>query len=150
MSVCHWIIEGVGIEVDKIRPHLSQEKLLDFLTAELPEDERVQEILRVRKATGECPEFNIDDYLRWNPFDGLGDLLTHCDDTDSITFTDDGDGNDYFYYPPSMPWEMRADEPKTLEECHKRIIDAVQKVTDLSAAEIDSMIVDDLYVWGMG
>lgn len=74
----------------------------------------------------------------------------HCDDTDTLTFCDDGDGNEYFYYPPSMPWHRTENEPDSAEEVHRRIIKAVQCLTDLSEAEIEKMINDDLYVCGCG
>lgn len=150
MSVSYWMIEGVGIDTDKIRPHLNQDKLLDLLAEQLPKEDDVLELIQLREDTGKCPELNIDDYLYGQPFDNFADLLTHCDDTDTITYGDDGDGGCYFYYPPSMPWELREDDPKTIEEVHRRIIIAVQKVTDLSETEIDELIDDELYVVGIG
>ena len=150
MSVSYWMIEGIGIDTDKIRPHLNQFKLLDLLAEQLPKEDDVLELIQLREDTGKCPEFNIDDYLYGQLFDNFADLLTHCDDTDTITYGDDGDGGCYFYYPPSMPWELREDDPKTIEEVHRRIIIAVQKVTDLSETEIDELIDDELYVVGIG
>lgn len=150
MSVSYWMIEGVGIDTDKIRPHLNQDRLLDLLAEQLPKEDDVLELIQLREDTGKCPELNIDDYLYGQPFDNFADLLTHCDDTDTITYGDDGDGGCYFYYPPSMPWELREDDPKTIEEVHRRIIIAVQKVTDLSETEIDELIDDELYVVGIG
>lgn len=89
--------------------------------------------------------------ILYSYFDGrIGDLLAHCDDTDTLTFCDDGDGNEYFYYPPSMPWHRTENEPDSAEEVHRRIIKAVQCLTDLSEAEIEKMIDDDLYVCGCG
>jgi len=150
MSVSYWMIEGIGIDTDKIRPYLNQDKLLDLLAEQLPKEDDVLELIQLREDTGKCPEFNVDDYLYGQPFDNFADLLTHCDDTDTITYGDDGDGGCYFYYPPSMPWELRENDPKTIEEVHRRIIIAVQKVTDLSEAEIDELIDDELYVVGIG
>ena len=60
------------------------------------------------------------------------------------------DGGAYFYYPPSMPWHRTDSEPDTLDEVHKRIIKAVQVITDLTDEEIEQMIDDDLYVVGIG
>lgn len=150
MSLSYWMIEGVGIDTAEIRSHLNQNKLLGLLVEQLPKDEDVLGLAQVREDTGKCPEFDIDDYLYGQPFDNLADLLTHCDGTDTITYGDDGEGGYYFYYPPSMPWELREEDPKTVEEVHRRIITAVQKVTDLSEAEIEEMIDDDLYVVGIG
>lgn len=150
MSVSYWMIAGVGIDTDKVEPHLHRDKLLDLLAEQLPDDEDVVELVQSREDTGKCPEFDIDEYLYDQPFENLADLLTHCDDTDTITYGDDGYGGYYFYYPPSMPWELREEDPKTIEEVHRRIITAVQKVTDLTAEEIEAMIDDNLYVIGCG
>lgn len=146
MSVSYWMIEGVGINTDKIEPFLDKEKLAQMLLEQLPDDEELLEISTNKK----YDELDVRDFLYGNPFQNLGDLLTHCDDTDSITYGDDGESGSYFYYPPSMPWHRTETEPETLEEVHRRIIKAVQVVTNLSTSKIETMIDDDLYVVGIG
>ena len=49
-----------------------------------------------------------------------------------------------------MPWHRVRDEPDTIDEVHRRIIKAVQVITDLSGEEIEAMIDDELYVVGIG
>ena len=150
MSMSYWMIEGVGLDTDKIIPYLNSEKLAQFLIEQLgQEPETVTELKRM-VASGDFSSLDIEDYLYGQPFDNIADLLTHCDDTDSITYGDDGEGSDYFSYPPSMPWEMRDTEPKNIQEVHNRIIAAVQQVADLESDEIDLMIDDDLHVVGFG
>lgn len=146
MSVSYWMIEGVGINTDKIESFLDKEKLAHMLLEQLPDDEELLEMSVNKK----YDRLDVREFLYGEPFDNLGDLLTHCDDTDSITYGDDGESGSYFYYPPSMPWHRTKTEPDTLEEVHRRIIRAVQVVTNLSAAEIETMIDDDLYVVGVG
>ena len=146
MSVSYWMIAGVGIDTDKVEPHLDKEKLAKMLLEQLPDDEELLEIL----ASKQYDNLDVRDFLYGEPFENLGDLLTHCDDTDSITYGDDGESGSYFYYPPSMPWHRVPDEPETLEEVHRRIIKAVQVVTNLSDKDIETMIDDDLYVVGIG
>lgn len=146
MSVSYWMIEGVGIDTDKVEPFLDKVKLAKMLLGQLPDNEWLLEI----SANKKYDELDVQDFLYGEPFGNLGDLLTHCDDTNSITYGDDGGGGSYFYYPPSMPWHRTATEPETLEEVHRRIIKAVQVVTNLSASEIETMIDDDLYVVGIG
>lgn len=146
MSVSYWMIEGVGINTDKIESFLDKEKLAQMLLEQLPDDEDLLEI----SANKKYDELDVRDFLYGSPFENLGDLLTHCDDTDSITYGDDGESGSYFYYPPSMPWHRTATEPETLEDVHRRIIKAVQVVTNLPASEIETMIDDDLYVVGVG
>lgn len=146
MSVCYWMIEGIGIDVEKLRPHFNKRKLINLILEQFPNDNETIEW----KTRRDLKRFDIDDYLDGNPFDNLADLLTYCDDTDTLTLGSDGDGGVYFYYPPSMPWHRRDNEPKSRQEVHKRIIDAVMVVTDLSEAEIEAMIDDDIYVLGCG
>ncbi len=146
MSVSYWMIEGIGIDTDKIEPLINKEKLAKMLLEQLPDDEDLLKIIEGKK----YDELDVRDFLYGEPFENLGDLLTHCDDTDSITYGDDGDGGAYFYYPPSMPWHRVLNEPDTLEEVHRRIIKAVQVITDLPSEEIETMIDDDLYVVGIG
>lgn len=146
MSVSYWMIEGVGIDTNKVEPFLDKEKLAKMLLGQLPGDEELLEIVAEEK----YGELDVRNFLFGEPFDNLGDLLTHCDDTDSITYGDDGESGSYFYYPPSMPWHHTANEPDSLEEVHNRIIKAVQVVTNLSVEEIEAMIDDDLYVVGIG
>lgn len=146
MSMCYWMIEGVGIDTSKLWQHLNKRKLVNLISKQCPDDEEIIEWKRRRNLT----EFDVDDYLDGNPFENLADLLTHCDYTDTLCYGDDGDGGIYFYYPPSMPWHHRENEPQSIEEVHKRIIDAVMEVTDLSKAEIEEMIDDDIYSVGCG
>lgn len=146
MSVSYWMIEGVGIDVDKIKPHLNNEKLVQLLSEQLPDDEIVNEIME----KGSYCDLDINDFMYGEPFDNLGDLLTHCDDSNSLSYGDDGESGAYLYYPPSLPWQRTENDPETLEEVHRRIIKAVQRVTDLNAEEIDGMIDDELYVVGIG
>ena len=146
MSVSYWMIEGVGIDVDKIKPHLNNEKLVQLLAEQLPDDEIVIEIME----KGSYSDLDINDFMYGEPFDNLGDLLTHCDDSNSLSYGDDGESGAYLYYPPSLPWQRTENDPETLEEVHRRIIKAVQRVTDMNAEEIDGMIDDELYVVGIG
>lgn len=146
MSVSYWMIEGIGVDVEKIRPHLNKRKVLKLILEQYPDDEDANEWKSRRDLRG----FNIDDYLYGNLFDNLGDLLTHCDDTNTLTYGDNGDGGIYLYYPPSMPWHRVPNEPDSQKEVHRRIIEAVMKVTDLDFHTIDEMINDDIYEVGCG
>lgn len=150
MSMSYWVIEGVGLNADKIVPYLNKEKVVRFLIEQLYNEPEDAASLDRMILSGDYSGFDIDDYMYGSPFDNIADMLTHCDDTDSITYGDDGDGSHYFYYPPSMPWEMRNTEPKSIQEAHERIIAAVQKLTDLDNAQIDHLIDDELYVVGCG
>lgn len=146
MSFSYWLIEGIGIEAGKIEPFINKEKLAKLIIREIPDDESLIQMVK-----SNCYDaLDVDDFLYGCPFDDLADLLTHCDDTDTITYGNDGENGSYFYYPPSMPWHRKQNEPRTLEEVHRRIIKAVKTITDLSSKEIEKMIDDDLYVVGCG
>lgn len=146
MSMCYWMIEGIGVRADRIESHVNKEKLLDFLIEQLPDDGE----LRLLKSSGNISSLDPSDYYYGEPFENFADMLCHCDDTDSLIFGGDGDGNDYFYYPPSMPWHHTKNEPDSLLEVHNRIVDAVQKLTDMTREEILEVIQDDLYEVGFG
>lgn len=146
MSICYWTIEGIGIDTEKLVPYLNKRKLIDLILKQCPGDE---ETLAWKNCI-DLREFDINDYFDGNPFDNLADLLTHCDNTDTISYGDDGDGGVYFYYPPSMPWHRKENEPESIEEVHKRIINAVMVVTDLTEKEIEALIDDDIYSVGCG
>lgn len=145
MSLCYWTVEGVGFNTNEIRPHLNKRKLINFLLKQLPDDEDVL----AWKNRRDLKEFDIDEWLYGQPFENLADLLTHCDDTDTLCYGN-VDGDDYFYYPPSMPWQLRDNDPKSIDEVHTRIVDAVMVITDLKEEEIEKLIDDDLFYVGCG
>ena len=146
MSMATWVIHGIGLCANDIEPYIDNKKLTYMLREQLPDDEDLLSII----ASEAYDNLNLDDYLYGYPFDNIADVLCFCDNTDTITYGDDGEGRFYFYYPMSMPWERSNAEPKSIEEVHERIIAAVKKITTLSYVDIDKMIDDDLYVIGMG
>lgn len=145
MSMCYWTVEGVGLDTSVIRPYLNNRKLLNFLSQQLPDDEDVLEW----KNRIDLKGFDIDVFLWGQPFENLADILTHFDDTGTLCYGE-VDGADYFYYPPSMPWQIRENDPKSIDDVHKRIIDAVMAITDMSADQIAELIDDDLFFVGCG
>lgn len=146
VSMDYWVIEGVGVNVDKLLPHLNNRKCVDIILTYFPDDEDALKW----KTRRNLKDFDIRDFLYGEPFDNFADLFTYCDVTDTLTYGDDGDGASYLYYPPTMPWRRNPNEPKSIEEVHKRIIDAVKTITDLTDAEIELLIDDDIYVVGSG
>ena len=133
-----WICAGVGIRDSVIYPHLNLAKCRQEIQKILPDEQISQN------------RFDLSDYMYGSPFDNLGEFLTYFDDTDTITYGDNGNGESFFYYTRSFPWEHTWNEPRTIEEVHRRIVDAVSKVCDLSREEIDALIEDDIYEEGYG
>ncbi len=138
MSMSYWMCQGVGVRTNELLPFLSTQKCVQFMKTQLP-DEDIQE-----------DKFDIDDYLYGEPFDNLADMFTFCDDTDSLTYGDNGEGEYYFYYTPTYPWERTDNEPTSIEEVHKRIIDAVLCLCDTTAEQVNALIDDDIYDLGCG
>lgn len=146
MSMSYWMIEGVGLNADDVAPHINKEKAVRFFLEQLPEESDLADMI----AANDYSSFDIEEYYYGNGFENLADVLCHCDETDSLTFGDDGDGGAYFYYPPSMPWHHTINEPQSEQEVIDRIIKAVQKITDMTEEEIKKIINNDLYVVGCG
>lgn len=95
-------------------------------------------------------KFDIDDYLYGKPFDNLAEMFTVCGNTNSLTYDDNGDGEYYFYYMPTYPWKRTDNEPTSIEEVHKRIIDAVLCLCNMTAEQVNALIDDDIYDLGCG
>lgn len=146
MSMCEWVVEGIGICTDKIEPFIDKEKLAYKLFEQLPEDNELAALIEAKSFN----KLDVDNYMFGCPFENMADVLCHFDDTDTLSYSSDGEGAYYFYYPPSMPWHRKETEPESAEEVHRRIIKAVKKITDLSDDEIDNMIDDELFVIGFG
>ena len=141
MSMSYWMCAGIGIRVNQLYPHLNKKKCIEVLIKQLGEAE-MEGI--------EPYEFEIDDYMFGEPFANLGDFLCTVDDTNTLTYGDNGYGEYYFYYTPSYPWERSKNEPVSIQEVHERIIDAVIQVCNLSRAEIEAMIDDEINDVGCG
>lgn len=146
MSTSYWMIEGIGLRALDVKPYINIEKAARFFHAQYPDDSDLAAMI----AANDYSSFDLESFYRSNGFENLADVLCHCDDTGSTIFGDDGGGNVYFYYPPSMPWHRSDTEPQSKEEVIARIIKAVQKITDMSGEEIKAVIDTDLYAVGMG
>lgn len=146
MSLSYWMIEGIVLCTNDIEPHLDDKKVVRCISEAHPDDLELKSML----LRDDYSNFDVHDYIDNGLFNNVGDLLCFCDQTDSLTFCDDGEGNVYFYYPPSMPWERSVSDPKSEEEVIQRIISAVKGLTDLQDYEIREMIDRELYVVGAG
>ena len=145
MSTSYWLISGVGIACYNIEPYVKKDKLFDFIRRELCKEDLERLFPGI-----EYPSLSIEEIVSMSGYDNLADLLCHCDDTDSLTYGDDGEGNCYFYYPPSMPWEHTPTEPKSVEEVIDRIVNSIQQITDMTSEQIESYIDTELHVVGIG
>lgn len=138
MSLCYWWNEGIGIRTGNIYPFLDKQKCITEVKAQLPDEEIDEE------------SFDIDDFLYGDVFENLGDFLCHVDDSGLMTWGDNGDGEHFFFYTPSYPWERRENEPTSIQEVHEHIINAVIRLCNMSREEIEAMIDDDIAEIGCG
>lgn len=138
MSTVYWTCEGVGIRTNELYPFLNKQKCIETIRKQVP-DKEIEE-----------DDFDIDEYFFGEVFDNLGDMLCHVDDTNTLTYGDNNEGEYYFYYPPSYPWDRRENEPESIEEVHERIIAAVLQLCDMDRQEIEAIIDDSIYDYGCG
>lgn len=135
----YFICQGIGISAEELFPFLDKQKCITTIKRLHPE-------AKVSEA-----DFDIEDWIFGMPYDSLAELLTFCDDTNTITYGDTGGcGTSYFYYIPSYPWERTENEPQSVDEVHERIIDAVLKLCDMPREQIEDMINDEIYDVGCG
>ena len=137
MSTEYWICNGIGINVEYILPRLDKKKCMKFIESQIDGVEIEEK------------EFDINKFIEYPFFDNIADMLTYCDDTDTLTYTDNGEGTYYFLYEPSYPWLRLPKEPETREEVYENIIKAVRKITNMQSYEIRELI-EDIYDWGCG
>ena len=109
MSTSYWMIEGIGLRALDVKPYINIEKAARFFHAQYPDDSDLAAMI----AANDYSSFDLESFYRSNGIENLADVLCHCDDTDSTIFGDDGGGNVYFYYPPSMPWHRSDTEPQS-------------------------------------
>ena len=138
MSMVHWVCDGIGIRTNELYPYLNKNKCINFICKQVP------------NAKIDADSFDIDQFFDGNPFENLGDMLCHADDTNTLTFDTDGQGEYYFYYRPLYPWQMTDKDPVSLQEVHERIIDCVLCLCDMSRLEAESFIDNAIYDYGFG
>lgn len=138
MSMDFWVCEGIGVRSSVIWPLLDMSKCREAVKKLIPDEDIPYN------------NFSLDDYMDGNPFYGLGDFLAQLDDTTTISYGDNGNGETFFIYNRSYPWEHFKNEPDSIDEVHRRIINAISKVCNLSKDEIDLLIEDDIYEEGWG
>lgn len=134
MSMACWKIGGIGLDVRKVEPYLNRSKIEKLVREQFP-NEQINYQLDINSL--------LYDECR---FTNLGEVLFYCDDSETMTYDYDGDGGIYFIYPPTFPWERRHNEPKSVGEVISNIIKAVQKITDMTSAEVRDIVDRNLSV----
>lgn len=143
-----WMIYGIGMETQPVEDNLNAEKL----EAEL---RKIPEFANALSAIGDAQHYDsheewVSEVFAELQIDSAAELLSRLDDTQTLTYSGDGNGNNYLFYPPSFPWQRIENEPETAEQVIENITKLVRSVTDMTAEEITQMIDEGLQVecWG--
>lgn len=144
MSVCYWTVEGVGFRVDDILPRIVPEKYLAELNKALPGHEEDF----VWDGNG---EFDPTDYCGYSSdYESVGELLCSFDEGNYDFARGTYEDEEYVYLPPIMPWQVQESSPKSLDETCDRLCKMVQRITDMTEAEIQEIIDTDLFLVDCG
>lgn len=149
MSTCTWVIEGVGIPFSKVLPNIALDKFIAGVERCSHKAEREIEALREEIATNY--HASVEEFIAETEDEFAARMLTvgallFGDEHQSLVYSTDTEAEGYIYYPPSMPWERKEDEPTSIEEVHDRIVKAVQSVANMDEADILSLIDDELFI----
>ena len=147
MATEHYTVEGIGIDTDKISDRIDTRKLVEFLIAQLPDDDELKEIYEKGEP---FEDFDIDNYLYGNPYNCLAEIFADCDDTSQLTYNDNNESKDYVLFQKQYPWEYGENSPRSVQDVHGILIDAVMKITDMTPDEIEDVIDDDIHDYGWG
>lgn len=139
MSMCYWICEGVGVRTNDLYPHLNRKKCIELIEKKTGDT-----------FVGDEDEFDIDEYLYGEVYENLAEMLCDCDETNTLSWGDNGNGEYFFFYCPTYPWSRRNNEPSSLDEVHERIKNAIIQLCNLPDKEIEKMIDNDIYEYGCG
>lgn len=93
-------------------------------------------------------DYNYENCLKLFRAESFAELLYNLDETDCLSYRTYREDEQYLFYEPTFPWERKEEEPETLEDAQEMIIRMIQKVTNVSADQILSMINYELFVEG--
>ena len=132
MSWTYGVAAGYGVDVLQYRDRIDEKKFFDFIKEKGIYDE-------------ECNE--VDDYIG-NQFVGYSGLFEYCDESGILSADNGDDYKEWLFVEPVFPWSV-GKNVKTKEEAKELIIKAVQKITDLTAEEIEKDIdyFQDIYMY---
>ena len=143
MSMCHWIVEGVGFDCGKLWDYLNKEKCIAFIEKHIGYEFSDEE-----KENFDINEM-FEDYIE-EQFCNIGEAFAVCDETNLTGFGDNGQGDCFYLYWPRYPWQHRPNEPHSIEEVHEILKKAVHVLCDISDEELDELLDDDIYEYGCG
>ncbi len=145
MSFNYFTIEGIGVTESSIAPFVNPKKVIECIKKLCPSE--LEEIENDTKDIDDIDELEniVDGYIcSGGYYKSICEMLAYMNDENFLLF-DSSDDEDYLFYPRKYPWEMKKDEPKTLQEVHEIIIDTVLLVCDMTREQVENLINDDIY-----
>lgn len=128
-----WPCVGIGVRMSTLYPFINNKKCYDILKKRFPEqviDDFDEEF------------FDIDEFCCELSLYGLAEFLCMLDDTNTLSWNENGSIESFCYYVPTYPWNRKSNEPVSKTEVHERIVDVLILVTDLTRNEA-GMLIDD-------
>ena len=142
MSVSYWGIVGYGICIDKIIPHLNNEKIKS----------KIKELFAPKdtESIDDAEDVFDEDWFYGDPYSNFAEFLCEFDDKHILTWDDDGNGRAFFLYTPCYPWKFKPEELNlTVDDINMYMTDIIKLVCDLPDEDISNMI-DYINDWGCG
>ena len=136
MSMSYWGIVGYGVCVQDIEKYLNHPKV-NRLVAEM-------------NANTQFDEDVFEDYTFYGePYSNFAEFLCELDETNSLIYDDNGNGECYFMYAPKYPWSVKENDPKSYKDVDDRILKVLKQVCDATEEELRDKI-DFINTYGCG
>lgn len=122
MSMCYWMIFGIGFYMKDLMEHLDANKLLPKLEETQcvlsSEDKLLWKRIRNEKRLTLLLEYCETNF-------GFADILYKSDTLALLSYGNDGDDGSYLYYEPSFPWQMKENDCKSEADAREHLCDVV-------------------------
>lgn len=126
MSMCYWMIFGIGFYMKDLMKHLDANKLLPKVEETQCilscEDKALWKRIRNEKRLQLLLEYYQTSFA-------FADMLCALDASSLLSYGNDGADGSYLYYEPTFPWQMRENECKTEAEAREHLCDVVMPFT---------------------
>lgn len=130
MSSIYYTVEGIGVTASSIAPFVNPEKVIECIKKLHPSDlKQIENDTKDINDIGDLEKI-VDGYicLGWY-YSNICEMLACM----NVLFeSGSSEDEDYLFYPRKYPWEMKKDEPKTIQKVHEIIIDTVLLVCDMT------------------
>lgn len=142
------VTTGIGLKVKNITPYFVKSKVIREIldqVGEFIDAEYANELRRIYR-TGRDEKVVTEDVIYQAGYNSSAEFLMWCDVSDIISCGKDLSGDECVFFARSMPWERVENEPESIDEVYSRIVEMVQRVTNMTADQIADLIIDGLVV----